>query len=165
MERVRNSASVLQCHSGVPLNDQEGKSPIPFCSPQMCRGVSGEACRVLSRSDNAMGRGPATFDDRVTICDTHDNAARLSQYSPTCLWRRHGATSSITSQYSRRPAISRSEFVIGPSGLSSVHTRSWTSCSYSRRKTVEMHSSFSPTTTLPFLPLQHPQCLQNVDLH
>ena len=60
-----------------------------------------------------------------------------------------GATSFVTSQKIRRPVSSRSEFVIGPSEFSCVHTISWMSLGHSRLSTVGTHVSPSPTTTPP----------------
>ena len=85
LKRVRNSLSILQCHSGVPPNDLEGVSLIPFCTPAICSFVNGDAHHALRRIANAMIRGPATFDDRVAIRFTHDTAAELLQYRPMCL--------------------------------------------------------------------------------
>ena len=85
LKRVGNSSSVLQYHSGVPPNDHEGISLIPFSTPEIYRGVSGDACHALSRMASAMRRGSATVDVWVANRFTQDTAAELSQYSPTCL--------------------------------------------------------------------------------
>ena len=79
LKSVRNSASVLQCHSGVPPNDREGMLPISFCTPMIWRGVRGDVLRSLRRIARAMSSGPATFDDLVAILSTHATAAELSQ--------------------------------------------------------------------------------------
>ena len=73
----------------------------------------------------------------------------LSLKSAMCLWQRSFAVPSMHSQRRRYPAISRSEFVILPLGLSKDTTSFRISSGHCKRNTVGGISESSPMTTPP----------------
>ena len=73
----------------------------------------------------------------------------LSLKSAICLWQRSFAVPSMQSHKSRYPAISRSELVSLPLGLSKDATSFRISSGHCKRKTVGVISDSSPMTTPP----------------
>ena len=149
MKRVSNSSSERHNHFGSLPNDLDGMSVIAFCDPAMCNGVSGDAFALATRSDNARSSWAA-----ITLCllawrRTHATVGELSLKSATCFRSRVGQTSSMTSQRSKSPAISRSEFVIFPPGFSSDTSSSCISLGQGILNTVGMQLSLSPMMIPP----------------
>ena len=92
---------------------------------------------------------PAGNDLFEAILSIHATEGLLSLSSTMCLWRSSGATCSIMSHKNTRPAISRSELVIVPSGFASVCSCRRTSSGHSNRNTDGTTSSVKPKMTPP----------------
>ena len=115
----------------------------------MWSGVSGHASFALIRYTSARSSSPAERDRLDAIRSIQETDGLLSLSMRACLCRRCSTTCSITSQRRIRPAISRSEFVIFPSGLSSVWRSALTCSGHSILNTVGLHLMVMPNTTPP----------------
>ena len=104
---------------------------------------------MLRRRVSARTSWAATRDVRDAIFVTQLTDGELSLNKAMCLWARSGAIPSRHSQRSRYPAISRSELVIFPLGLSIEISSFVMSGGHCNRKTVGGRSKSSPMTTPP----------------
>ena len=118
-------------------------------TPRVCSGVSGNTPRFFSRRESARMSCPATtelFDaNRWTQLTVGWLSLNSATWDPE--WRSH--TSSMMRYSSKRPAISKSEFVMRPCGLSSVTKSCLMSSGHSTRNTVGVHPLFSPMMIPP----------------
>ena len=149
MKKVRKSLSLRKHHSFLYPNERDGISAILLWTPGMWRGVIGQASFALMRYASARSSSAAGRDRLDAIRSTHETDGLLSLNRRVCLCRRSSTTCSITSQSRINPAISKSEFVIDPSGLSSVWRSAFTSSGHSSLNTVGLHLKVMPNTIPP----------------
>jgi hypothetical protein len=124
-------------------------SVIALCTPAMCSGVSGDALFNCNRSASARMSCIAIRDFRDAICCTQWTVGELSLNKATCVPLSCGHTCSMTSQRSRSPAISKSEFVIVPLGFASDTRAALMSSGHGIRNTVGGKARFSPMIMPP----------------
>ena len=149
LKSVSKAASVLHAQRGSDPKDLDGMSVRALSTPAMCRGVRGELWRIWSRRARTRTRFIATRECLEARRWTQWTVGVLSLIRATCLLWRGGQTASITSQRSRRPAISRSELVSVPSGFV-TDTMFWRiDGGHLKRKTVGGTAMFSPMTIPP----------------
>jgi len=118
LKSVRKLVSDLHSHFLTLPNEREGMPVSAFPMPGICTGVRGHVCWMFRWTASARTSWAATRDFREAIFVTQLTEGELSLKSAICLWQRSFAVPSIQSHKSRYPAISRSEFVSLPLGLS-----------------------------------------------
>ena len=139
----------MKCHSVLYPNDREGMSEILLWRPGMWIGVIGHALVSFSLYASTRRSSAAGSDFLAAIRSIHATDGLLSLSSTTCLCFRSCTTCSIISQTKISPAISRSEFVIFPSGLCSVCNCSFISLGHSNLNTVGTQLWLKPKITPP----------------
>ena len=149
LKNVRNFWSSRKCHACLYPKERDGISAIRLCTPGICRGVKGHASLALIRYASALKSLLAGVERLDAILSIHPTDGLLSLSMRTCLWRRSLTTCSITSHNSTRPAISRSELVMVPPGLSSVWSWAFMLSGHSTLNTVGTHAVVIPNTTPP----------------
>lgn len=82
--KVRNSTSVLQCHSALRPKDRDGMSDMAFCGPGICIGTNGEAFAIFSRIDSTRSNAAAVFDFFDDIFVSQEIVGVLSFNRATC---------------------------------------------------------------------------------
>jgi hypothetical protein len=112
-------------------------------------GISGQACWILSCRARAWTRCSATRDRLEARCVTKPIVGELSLNTAIHFSRSGPHTSSIANQSNRRPAISRSEFVIVLFGFSNFFICDRTSLGHCHLNTVGVHPENSPKITPP----------------
>ncbi len=120
LKSVSSSSSDLQCHARLLPNDREGMSAIAMRFPAMCIGVKGQVLCCFARRANAWTRCSATVERFDASFVAHPIVGELSLKRASRFSSRGPQTSSMVSHRRTRPAISKSEFVMRPSGLVSV---------------------------------------------
>ena len=146
---MSSSLSDLQCHAGLLQKDREGMSAIAMCFPAMCIGVNGQAfccfaCRAIAwtRCSATVKRFEASFVAHLMVGElTLNRGRRFSSRGPQ--------TSSMVSHKRTRPAISKSEFVMRPSGLVAVLMSLVMSGGHFHRNIVGTQGDSSPIMTPP----------------
>ena len=146
---MSNSECDLHSHFGSEPNDRDGMSVIELSTPAMCSGVSGDARERCRHSARAHTSCIATFECFAASRCTQWTVGELSLNNATCASSTVGHTSSMTSQRRRRPAISRSKFVMRPVGFDSDTMSLVMSAGHWNQNTVGGTALFSPTTHPP----------------
>ena len=115
----------------------------------MCSGVIGHALFALIRNASIPRSSPAGRERFDAILFTQDTDGLLSLRSKMCLCFKSPTICSTINHRNTRPAISRSEFVILPSGFCSVWSWEVMLAGHLNRNTVGLHPIFMPNTTPP----------------
>ena len=149
LNNVSRSVSLLHVHLGSEPNDRDGMSVMELSTPAIWSGVRGEAFASCSRSASARTSWIATLECLAARRCTQWTVGELSLNNATCAFFNTGQTVSMTSHNIRRPAISRSEFVMVPRGFLSVTMLDVMSSGHWRQKTVGVTPLFSPRITPP----------------
>ena len=118
LKSVSSSLSDLQCHLGSDPKEREGISASAFFFPGMCTGVSGQEFETLIRNARARMRWAAILECFDAMRVAQLTVGELSLRIATCRFFRSPPTCSTHSHNSSNPAISRSELVRVPVGLS-----------------------------------------------
>ena len=124
-------------------------SDILLWIPGICNGVMGHAVLALIRNASTLRSSAAGRERFDAILSTQDTDGLLSLRSRMCLCFKSRTMCSTISQRNTRPAISRSEFVILPSGFCSVWSWGVMLAGHLNQKTVGAHPLFMPNTTPP----------------
>ena len=138
--------SFLQNQARLMPNERDGISVIVFSSPEICKGVNGDAPAFFNCSVNYRTNFIANIDPLATRRFNHPIVGELSLNSATWAAHKFGQTSSITSHSIGNPAISKSEFVMSP-----LWNDSFISSGQARRSTVGMRA-FSLPIMIPPIP-------------
>ncbi len=149
LKSVSSSLSELQCHVGLLPNDCEGMSAIAIRFPVMCIGVKGQAFCCFAHRAIAWTRCSATVERFEASFVAHPIVGELSLNRVRCFSSRGPHTSSMVSHRRTSPAISKSEFVMRPSGLVAVLMSLVTSGGHCHRKIVGTHGNSLRITTPP----------------
>ena len=130
-------------------NDLDGTSAISFFFPSICDVITGHAFFAFSRSAIACTNCSPTFDcfDANLLIQLIDGV--LSPNNATVFSVKSPPTPSTTNHAITIPAISRSEFVIRPSGFLAEFTSRVILVGHFHLNTVGAHLDFSPNTTPP----------------
>ncbi len=149
LKRVSKFLSVFQAHSFTLPNERDGMSVRAFLTPGMCTGVIGHVFFTFRRIARARTSFAAIHNFLDAIFSTQLIVGKLSLNRATCLCAMLQTMASIQSHSNSRPAISRSELVIEPCGLSDDTKLAAMSLGYSRQKTVGGIPESSPITMPP----------------
>jgi hypothetical protein len=144
---MSSSSSDLQCHAGLLPNDRKGMSAMAIRFPAMCIGVKGQAFSFFARRAIAWTRCSATVERFEASFVAHPIVGELLLNRVRCFSSRGPHTASMVSHRRTRPAISKSEFVMRPSGLVVVLMSLVTSGGHCHQKIVGTHGDSSPITT------------------
>lgn len=148
LKNARKSRSLLKCHSAWYPNERDGMSPSWFRFPARCRVTSGEALFFLRRIAKTRSNLFATRERLDAPLPCQATVAELSLQHPAWI-HLVGTHASSTSQPSTSAAISKSELVMSPSGLSNVTSLSTTSWGHLYRHTMGANSRFPGSHTPP----------------
>ena len=149
LKRVSKSLSVSQRQEGLLPNERDGTLEIAFLLPAIWMGVRGHALCNFRRKAKACIKFSATLERRDPRRATQPINGELSPNSAIHFSASKPLIPSMTSHRSRRPAISKSELLMVPAGLSNESTWVRTSSGHCQRNTVGTHPDSSPTTTPP----------------
>ena len=158
LKSVSNSSLDLQCHAGLLPNDREGMSAMAIRFPAICIGVKGQAFCCFARRANAWTRCSATVERFEASLVAHPIVGELSLNKVRRFSSRGPHTSSMVSHRRTRPAISKSKFVMRPSGLVAVLMSLVTSGGRFHQKIVGTQGDSSQITTPP---AHGPRCQQS----
>jgi hypothetical protein len=154
LKSVSKLLLVLHSHSLTLLNKCKGMSVRAFSMPGIQTGVSGHVCLMLRQRASTRTSCAAIHDFCNAILLTQLTVGKLLLNSAMCLCAKSGAIASTQSHRNSRPAISRSELLSFPAGLSK-ETRSFDfAVGHWSQKTVGGRSKSSLTTTPPTLWLE-----------
>lgn len=106
-------------------------SEILFWSPGICIGISGDACAFFNTVDMARNMAAATTEFFDVIFVTQDTVGELSSNKARCFESSDGTIIRMTSKSKNMPAISKSEFVMSPSGFFAEITSALTDSGHS----------------------------------
>jgi hypothetical protein len=149
LNNVSNSSLVSHFHARLLPKEHEGMSEIALRSPSIWAGVSGHARTSFTRRARACTRCSATCDHLDTNRVAHPTVGELSLNNVIHFLQRLPHTPSITSHSRTSPAISRSELVKVPLGISKVFMLLFMSGGHSHQNTVGVHADSSPKMTPP----------------
>jgi hypothetical protein len=134
---------------GDTAKDLDAMSAIVLSFPGIWTGVSGQHAAMFRRKARAQTICAETLDWRVAMRSTQLTEGELSLKSATCLLAIGPQTPSIHSQSNSRPAISKSELVSNPVGLSNETTCEVIYCGHCKRNTVGGQEAVSPIIIPP----------------
>ena len=143
LKSVSSSSSDLRCHAGLMPNDCEEMSAIAML------GVNGQAFCCFARRAIAWTRCSTTVERFEASFVAHPIVGELLLNRVRRFSSRGPQTSSMASHRRTRPAISKSKFVMRPSGLVAVLMSLVTSGGHFHRKIVGTQGDSSPITTPP----------------
>jgi hypothetical protein len=149
LKRVSKSLSVSHLQAGLLPNERDGTSVIALRSPAIWMGVRGHALCNFRCKAKACIKFSATLEHRDPRRATQPIDGELSPNSTIRFSASEPHMPSMTSHRSRRPAISKSELLMVPTGLSNDTTWVRTSSGHCQRTTVGTNPDSSPTTTPP----------------
>jgi hypothetical protein len=148
-KRVSKLLSVSHFQAGLLPNKRDGTSEMALRSPSMWMGVRGHALCSFRRKANAWIKFSATLERLDLRRATQLIEGELSPNSTIRFSVSKPQIPSMSSHSIWRPAISKSELVMFPAGLSNEIFWVWMSSGHCHRNTVGTHPESYPTTTPP----------------
>jgi hypothetical protein len=133
LKRVSRLLSFLHTHFVLLPNKHEGMLVMAFSMPGICTGVNGHVLLMLRQRARVQTSLATMRDFFEAIFSTQLTVGKLLLNNATCLCAMSRTTVSTQSHSNNRPAISRSELVIGPPGLSQETRLSLMSFGHSKK--------------------------------